>query len=150
MDTHEELRSHLKIAALIAAAVIASLVIYLGAEEFIRARLRPFTGFAAVGPVQQLRFAFYGLAVIAVMALRFLRQIQLRTRPDDDRKTRMEKLQRASIVTLLLSEIPGVLGFVLFLLCGLNIDFYLLLFVSIFLVFMYYPRLSGWEDWLKG
>lgn len=50
---------------------------------------------------------------------------------------------------MVLSEAPGILGLILFLLGGLNIDFYLLLFASLLLVFMYFPRRSGWEEWLS-
>jgi hypothetical protein len=46
---------------------------------------------------------------------------------------------------LALAEI-AVLGFVLFLLTGLSRDFYPLLFVSLFLAFMYFPRLRVWQD----
>jgi hypothetical protein len=38
----------------------------------------------------------------------------------------------------------------LFLVRGLNRDFYALIFVSLILIFMYFPRLASWNEWLKG
>ena len=53
-------------------------------------------------------------------------------------------------IDLTLAEIPAILGLVLFLIAGYNRDFYVLLFVSLFLLFMYLPRLKSWEDILKN
>lgn len=144
----EELRRARRTAALIGVTIIVSLVIYLVIVEVIRSTLGPFTGFARIQNGLSVRYLFYGAAVIGVIAARFLQQVLLRAAPNDDEKTTIHKLSRTAIVTLTLSELPAVLGLVLFLLSGLNRDFYVLLFVSLFLVFMYFPRLSSWKDWL--
>jgi len=52
-------------------------------------------------------------------------------------------------VTMILGEIPGILGLGLFLLSGYNIDFYVLVFASLLLVFMYFPRRTAWDEWLR-
>jgi hypothetical protein len=150
MAPQDELRVHLRTATLVGVTIIASLVLYLGVVEVIRAKFKPFSGFVAIESVQQVRFLFYALAIVAVLLIRFLRMPLLKRSPQDDRKAGLHKLQRASMITLVLAELPGILGLVLFLLTGRNIDFYLLLFVSLFLIFMYFPRFSGWEEWLKG
>jgi hypothetical protein len=85
-----------------------------------------------------------------VILIRVLRHILLKRSAGDDRKTALHRLERATLVTLVLAEVPGLLGLVLFLIGGLNIDFYFLLFASLLLVFMYFPRRPGWEDWLKS
>jgi len=150
MDIHEELRIHLKSVSWIGITVIVGLLLYLAIVEVVRAVFKPFVGFASTLHVQQYRFGVYGLAIVAVMLIRFLRQVMLRRLNADDQKTALHRLQRTSLVTLVLCEIPAILGLALFMLFGLNIDFYLLLFVSLFLVFMYFPRRSSWEEWLKG
>ncbi len=152
MDVHDELRARLRSASLVAMANLVSLAIMLVFVELIRSQLKPFTfrGFAAAPPDPILRYAFYGAAVAAVILVRILGPA-LRGRPSpDDPAGALARLHRTSLLTLALSEIPGVLGFVLFLLGGFNIDFYALAFVSLFLVFMYYPRRSVWEEWLRG
>ena len=149
MINQDELQRHLKTVALIAVSIIVSLLAYLGIAEFIRARFRPFHGFMPVADLRSLRYVIFGLAVVTIILVRLLRQVLLRKSPHDDDKTALHRLQRATLVTLVLSEVPGILGLVLFLLGGLNIDFYFLLFASLVLVFMYFPRRSGWEEWLS-
>jgi hypothetical protein len=150
MDIQDDVQSHLRTVSLVGMSIIVSLLLYLGVEEFIRARFKPFHGFAAVADLQRLRFLMFGLAIVAIVVLRVLRQVMLRKSPTDDTKTALHRLQRASLVTIVLSETPGILGLILFLIGGLNVDFYLLLCASLLLVFMYFPRRSGWDEWLKG
>ena len=149
MISQDELQRHLKTVSFIAVSIIASLLAYFGIAEFIRARFRPFHGFMAVADLRFLRYAVFGLAIVTIILVRVLRPILLRKSPHDDDKTSLHRFQRATLVTLVLSEVPGILGLVLFLLGGLNIDFYFLLFASLLLVFMYFPRRSGWEEWLS-
>jgi hypothetical protein len=149
MDIQDEFRVHLKSATLIATAIVASLLIYLGLVEVLRAVYRPFRGFVTLAYIQQLRYAVFGAAVAVVVLIRILRPRLLRKAPREDDKAAFHRLQRAAIVPLVLGEIPGILGLGLFLLSGNNIDFYVLVFASLLLVFMYFPRQSAWEEWLR-
>jgi len=149
MDIQDELRAHLKTVSLIGVSIIVSLLIYLGIVEFIRASFRPFRGFASVINLQFVRYLFFALAIVTIILSRILRQILLRKSVLDDEKAALHRLQRASLVTIVLAEVPSLLGLILFLMAGLNIDFYFLLFASLLLVFMYFPRRTGWEEWLK-
>jgi len=150
MEVRDEIGAHVKTVSMIGVTVIVTLIAYLAVVEVVRAAFKPFQGFAATSHTRELRFAFYGLAILAVLMIRFLRQALLKRFPGGDRPAGVHRLERASLVTMILSEIPGILGLVLFLLFGLNVDFYILLFVSFFLVFMYFPRRQSWEEWLKG
>ena len=150
MEVRDELGAHVKTVAMIGVTVIITLVAYLAVVEVVRAAFKPFRGFAATSHTRELRFAFYGAAILAVLVIRFLRQFFLRRPAGGGGPAGVHRLERASLVTMILSEIPGLLGLTLFLLFGLNIDFYILLFVSFFLVFMYFPRRPSWEEWLKG
>jgi hypothetical protein len=149
MDIRDELRIHLKSATLIATAIIASLLIYLGLVEVLRAVYRPFRGFATIANIQQLRYVVFGAAAAVIVLIRLLRPQLLRKAPGEDAKTALHRLQRAAIMTLVLGEIPGILGLGLFLLSGYNIDFYVLVFASLLLIFMYFPRRTAWEEWLR-
>jgi hypothetical protein len=149
MDIRDELRIHLKSATLIATAIIASLLIYLGLVEVLRAVYRPFRGFATIANIQQLRYVVFGAAAAVIVLIRLLRPQLLRKAPGEDAKTALHRLQRAAIMTLVLGEIPGILGLGLFLLSGYNIDFYVLIFASLLLIFMYFPRRTAWEEWLR-
>jgi hypothetical protein len=147
MFNHDELQSHLKPAAFIGMAVVASLVLYLVLVEVLRAVNKPFRGFASVADVQPARYAVFGASVVVIILIRVLRPRLLRMDPQADAKTVLVRLQRAAILTMVLGEVPGILGLGLFLVTGYNVDFYVLLFASLLLVFMYFPRRAAWEEW---
>ncbi len=148
-ESREELRRTHRTSALIGFGIIAFLLVLLIAEEIIRARLKPFFGMAAIPEMSLLRYLFYGLAVLEVVIIRVLQSLLLKRSRGDTFKITLQKLFRASLVTVCLSEVPGVLGFLLFLLGGFNRDFYALLVVSLVLVFMYFPRQRSWQDWIE-
>jgi len=145
----EELRSAHRPASFVGIAIIVSLFLYLVVVEVLRATMSPFRGLISLPGIATLRYIFYGLAVVEVLVTRWLQGLLLRRAPGDDARATILKLARTSIVTLCLSEVPALLGLVLFLLGGLNKDFYALLAVSLVLAFMYFPRLRSWEDWVE-
>ncbi len=148
MENSEETRRLHRTASLIGVAVGASLLMYLIIAEFLRNYFKPFHGFASLPNLQTLRYVFYALAVGEVLSIRILQSLLLKRSQGDNARTVLFKLFRTSIVTVCLSEVPGFLGLALFLLGGLNKDLYALLAVSMVLVFMYFPRLRSWEDWI--
>ena len=148
MENREELKRSLKTASMIGITIIASLFVYLIIVEVLRAQLRPFRGFAPLPEMSTVRYVFCGLAVLEVIVIRLVQSLLLKRAPGDTVRITVQKLFRASILTVCLSEVPAILGLVLFLIGGLNKDFYALLAVSLVLVFMYFPRLSSWESWV--
>jgi hypothetical protein len=149
MDPREEIRAHLKPATMVGVAVLACLVVYLGLVEALRAILRPFRGFAALADAQPLRLAAFGLGALVVLFLLLFRNRLFGRRPAEDLPAAVRRLQRASIVVLVLGEVPAVLGLALFLTTGNTADFRALLVVSLILTFIGFPRTSAWEEWLK-
>jgi len=149
MENREELKRSYKTASMIGITVIASLFVYLIVVEVLRIELKPFRGFAPLPGMSTFRYVFYGLAVLEVLVIRLVQSLLLKRAPGDTVKIAVQKLFRASILTVCLSEVPAILGLVLFLISGLNKDFYALLAVSLVLVFMYFPRLSSWEGWVS-
>ncbi len=149
MDIQDELRIHLKSATLIATAIIVSLVVYLGLVEVLRAVYRPFRGIVTLANIPLIRYAVFGAAIAVIVIIRVLRPRLLRKTSREDARTALQRLQRTTIVTMVLGEIPGILGLGWFLFSGNNIDFYVLVFASLLLVFMYFPRRSAWEEWLR-
>ncbi len=137
-------------AAILAAAALASLLLYvLVVELILRKGLRPDI---ALQPdsAALMRYALYGAAVLTVVLIRVLRGLILRKRPGEDAAVLGRRLLRASVLTATLSEAPALLGLVLFLTAGLNRDFYILTAVSLVLMFMFFPRLSHWREWVAG
>jgi hypothetical protein len=127
-----------------------SLLVYLLLEEVIRGRYRPFLGLAKVKDLAGLRHAGFAVAVVVVIALRFLHgRLTASAARATDGSAAVRSLFRAAVIGLMLAELPALIGLALFLFKGLNQDFYLLLFVSGALVFMYFPRTASWEGVLE-
>jgi len=133
---------------IIASALIATLFIYVAIVEIFRSQQIAFTGYLEGEIKQLLRYAFYGIAILQVVIIRLIRGLLLRKSPDEDESVLIPRIYRASLLTLVLAEIPALFGFVLFFLSGLNVDFYVLTFVSLVLMFMFFPRLNNWKDWV--
>jgi hypothetical protein len=149
MEDRNEIRKSYRTAAWVGFSVITSLLIILATEELMRSKFHPFYGF--IQPLVDttlLRYVFFGAAILDIFCIRMIQSRLLKKSSEDNAQVVLAKLSRASIVTVCLSEIPAILGFLLFFLRGLNKDFYALLIVSLFLVFMYFPRLGSWEDWI--
>jgi len=145
----DDLKKVVKTAVVIASSMLAVLFIYLVAVEVIRAQMAPFSGLVEIKNTMLLRYVFYGVAVFQVILIRILRGFLLRKTFSSEKTNRAGDLFKTSILILALSEIPAILGLVLFLLAGLNRDFYILLFVSLFLMFMYFPRYNNWKTWIN-
>jgi hypothetical protein len=150
MDPQEELRTHLKPAAMVGAALVASLVIYLALVEVLRAVLKPFRGFAGIPDIQPVRYAAFGAAAAVILLILILRHRLFLNKAGEDIPSALHRLQKASLITLVLGEVPAVLGLALFLVGGSAVDFYIFLFASLLLTFINFPRRAAWEEWLKG
>jgi hypothetical protein len=136
---------------MVAAAILISLALDLGAVLVLRAVLAPFQGFGPAGTAQPLRLAVFGLAAAAILAILLLRRRLFRPREGgEDASAALRRYQRASLIVLVLGEVPAVLGLALFLIGANIVDFYALLFVSLALTFISFPRRTAWEEWLKG
>jgi hypothetical protein len=150
MNPQEEVRTHLRPASMVGAALVASLVIYLALVEVLRAVLKPFTGLAAVSAPQPLRLAAFGASAAVILLILILRHRLPDRDPKEEAAAALGRLQRASLVLLVLGEIPAILGLGLFLALGNAVDFYILLFASLALTFIDFPRRAAWEEWLRG
>lgn len=150
MNPQDEIGRALKPATWVSAAVVASLFLYLAMVEILKATLKPFRGFASVGDMQPLRYAAYGAGAAAILLILLLRPRLFNRRAGEDAATALLRLQRASFLTVVLGEVPALLGLVLFLIGGGAADFYRLLAVSLVLIFIHFPRRGAWEEWLKG
>jgi hypothetical protein len=147
IETTQKLSRMFRTALFVAAAVLAALPVYILAVEILKGRGVRLGPSLAAGTANALRYGLYGAAVAAVILLRVLRGMIIRKRPGDSPDRRAQKLLQASILTSVLSEVPALLGVVLFLVAGFYRDFYILLIVSLFLMFMFFPRYRNWSEW---
>ena len=150
MDPQDELRKHLRPATLVGAAIVASLLVYLGLVEALKLFLKPFHGFAAAGGSQPVRLAVFGAAAGAILLILLIRPRLFRRDARPDAAAGFGRLQRAALLVLILGEVPAILGLGLFFVGGNAADFYKLLFASLVLTFINFPRRAAWEEWLKA
>lgn len=148
MEYPPQFKNTLKICRLIGAATVFSLFLYFLAVTFLKAHFKPFSGVSRV-PLQTLRLGFFGGAVVATILNRIINGRLLKSRIRGDLNTGLHNLFRASVISLALAEAPALLGLALFFLRSLETDFYVLLFASLVLVFIYFPRQTNWEAYLQ-
>ena len=150
MEPQDEIGRALKPAVMVSVVILASLVVYLALVEVLKAALKPFRGFAGTSDMQPVRYAAFGAAAAVILLILVLRSRLFKRRGGADAGTALSRLQRAALLTMVLAEVPAVLGLVLFFVGGNAADFYKLLFASIVLAFIHFPRRRAWEEWLKG
>jgi len=150
MNLEEAIKKTHRLAATIGYSVFGALVLYFVLEELIRNKLAPFYGFSHLSNHQTLRYIFYGLSAISIILARLLQSLLLRKKPGDTIETLLDKLHRTSIIMIIMSELPALFGLFLFLLVGLNRDFYILLIISVAILFIFFPRRRAWEAWVAS
>lgn len=143
-------RTH-RIAALVGYSVFGALVLYLVLVELIRRTMAPFYGLYPVSSIQaitKIRYLGYGLSAISVILARVLQSWLLRRKAGSKAQDLLNRLHRTSLIVLIMSELPALFGLIMFLIHGLYRDFYILLVVSIIVLFIFFPRRRAWEDWI--
>jgi hypothetical protein len=148
LDDRLEFAKKIAAGRLIGAGILASIGIYVLTVAWIQARFRPFFGFARPADVQAFRWGLFAASVILVILNRVINGRLLTPPPEGGARKGLRVLFLAAVISLGLAELPAVLGLVLFLTCGLTSDFIALAFVSLVLVFMYFPRPTSWESYL--
>ena len=150
MEYTQDLKKAHKTSAILYGAFMFSLVIYLIVFEVLKSRIPDFQGMMEKIDFPWLRYAFYGLGLIQIFLIKFIRETATKSIATIDAKILVNHLQRMSMISAALCEVPVLLGLVLFLLSGNAQDFYILLVVSFVLFVMYFPRYTNWEEWIKS
>ena len=152
MEALSELRQAHRTAALIVGGLITGLVMYAVIANVFRVTQVPFAGVASLSEAQirLARCAAWITSALVVVALPAFRRVLLRRRPGDTRATAIARLTLTTVAVGGLSEFPAVAGFVLVILSGLFLDFYLLGSLSLVLLLANFPRYEAWEEWLAA
>lgn len=153
----EDLRKQYLILKVIGGAMIASIFIYAGVTEWIRTNNEPFTGFVKpVPPMEILRSALIAVALIIFVLIIALRKLFRSGKLDAFLKASARggnvafaPFMSFSIVTFALSESICIFGFVLFLIAGNRMDFYIFFALSLAAYAANFPRFADMEDWAR-
>ena len=150
MENFEDLKKTYRISAIVYVAFMISLVIYLIVFQVLKANIQDFQGLMEKIDFPWLRYAFYGLGLMQIFLIKFIRESATKSIAQVDLKFLSSHLQKMSMISAVLCEIPAMLGLVLFFLSGSDKDFYFLLIVSLVLFVLYFPRYRNWEVWIKS
>jgi hypothetical protein len=150
MDYTQDLKKAYKTSAILYVAFMLSLVIYLVVFEVLKVRIPDFHGMMEKIDFPWLRYAFYALGLVQIFLIKFIRETATKSITTVDVRILIQHLQRISMISAALCEVPVILGWVLFFLSGNSSDFYVLLIFSLVLFMLYFPRLNNWEEWIKS
>ena len=150
MDYNQDLKKAYKTSSMLYVAFMLSLVIYLVVFEVLKARIPDFQGIMEKIDFLWLRYAFYALGLVQIFLIKFIRETATKSIKTVEARILINHLQRMSMISAILCEVPVILGLVLFFLSGNVQDFYVLLILSFVSFVMYFPRFSNWDEWIKS
>ncbi len=146
MESTVDLKKEIRPVTAVAWAMIVSILMYLGIAELIRYQNHPFTGFAPQS--MPPKDVFLAGALVAFIGIRLVRNAILKG-AGSDTESRLSRLRTATIVSLVMTEIPAVMGLVLFLATGITEEFYVMVALSLVAAALYFPKLNHWEVWMR-
>jgi len=148
MANRDPLPRVFRVQQVLASALAASLVVYAVLVE-VWQRLGLAIPSWPDSSLATVRFLFVFLAFAVYFLIRWVQQRLLVKGPEDSREVLVGKLGKASTLSLALAELPALLGFLLFLASGNSRDFYLLMVISLILLYVTFPRYDLWMIWAQ-
>jgi len=150
MEYLRDLKKAFKTSVTLYVAFMISVAVYLVVFEVLKARIPDFRGMMEKIDLPWLRYAFYALGLVQIFLIRFIREAATKNITTVDTRVLISHLQRMSMISAALCEVPVILGLVLFFISGSVQDFYILLILSFVLFVLYFPRYINWEEWIKA
>ena len=144
MEMQNDLKKAYETSVSMSWAMIAGLVLCPIIVEIVRMSNTSFAGFAPY-TASQVRDLVYGLAILSPLCIRTIRKVILKRGRSSDWKDLAKRIRAATVVTILIAEMPAMLSFLLFLLGGLYREFYIALAYSLLVIIAYFPRHNRWE-----
>jgi hypothetical protein len=129
------------------AAMLAGLVLFVITVEALRRG--PMLADRSVEGFELVRIIFYFVAIAMVFVINIFQGFTLKAVKTDDIEQIATKLLTVTIFTAALAETPIILGLVLFVVWGYHTDFYILGFVSLYLMIRHFPYYRQWEKFAR-
>ena len=154
----EKLGQYHKMATVIGYGMMGTLLIFAAIVETLKATAFEFGGFLPPSFLDFLRYLFLGLAVVEFFVIRIIKNLILSrggrtstlSSQGEPSLAKVQKLFTAAIVSFAFSESVAIYGFVLFIIGGSSLDFYIFAFLSLIFFAVYFPRYSQWEEWVNS
>lgn len=129
------------------ASMLASLLVFLIIVEVLK-RDPDFADHSGYG-FEPLRIVFYAIGISMVFIINLIHGFILKAEKSDDIGRIAAKLTTVNVIVSALAETPLLLGFVLFMGWGYYTDFYILGFVTLYLMLRHFPFYGQWEKFAK-
>lgn len=150
MEYSSELKRKHQMSVILYVAFMASLALYVLVIQIFKARFKEFSGISENIDFSWLRYVFFALGLAQIFLIRFVRETLTKALASVDPEILTHHLQKMSVLTAALCEVPAIFGLVLFFLSGLIKDFYVLCAISCVLFALFFPRLANWEAWMAS
>lgn len=131
-----------RVAVIINAAMIGGMVMMAVISEVIAKATPPMPLSEHFGAIRTI---LYGVGFTSVLLVRYVSGVMKTTRPGENVQQLLLRLLRRTAVTAALCEIPGVLGFVLFIIGGQRADMFILMAMTVGMTWVFFPRVSTWR-----
>jgi hypothetical protein len=148
MDQQLVLKRTYQVNALIGAAMVISVFIYIVIIEVVK-YYKIELGFFYPDIFEKISVGFVLASIAIYFLINFIRKLILRKKPGDNIPNLIVKLSFANIVSMALCELPALFGLILFWGTGIYRDCYILMIISLVLFYKFFPRYSFWEEWTK-
>jgi hypothetical protein len=102
------------------------------------------------GGFEILRIVFYAIAISMVFLVSLVHAFMLKGTTTDDINRIASKLTAVTVVMTGMAEVPLILGFILFVGFGYHTDFYILGFVTLYLMVRHFPYYGQWEKFARS
>jgi hypothetical protein len=142
------LRAAQRRASIQMASMLVSVVIFLVVVEVLKRR--PDHVSPSDEGFELLRIIFYALAIAMVFVINVVQGLMLKAEKSDDIGRITNRLTTVNAIVGGLAESPAILGIVLFVGWGYDTDFYILGFVSLYLMVRHFPFYRHWEKFARN
>jgi len=149
MEYLRDLRKAHQMSFVLHSAFMATLVIYAVIVEILRGSLQDFRGFIENIDLTWIRYIFYALGLAQIFLIRLMRETLSKSMNSRNVRDLIAHLNRISVLSSALCEVPAFLGLVFFFIGSSTREFYVFTFISVVLFILYFPRYSNWEEWIK-
>jgi hypothetical protein len=135
---------------LLTASMISSLFVFVVIVEFMNRRSLPPVESGFTANVDPIRYTFYAISIVLVLAVNVVRGFALKHAGPRDIEQLSARLTLVNVVTLGMADAPAIMGLVLYLGWRCHTDFYLLGLISLYLMIRHFPRYRNWESFVAG
>jgi hypothetical protein len=147
METQDALKRAYEASVSLSWAMVIVLVLSAIVVEIVRMQEGHFAGWSPQ-LADGVRDYVYGVAIVLPLSLGYIRKAVLKGSESPGPTSLARRLRTVIALTMLVADMPALLGFGLFLLGGFYREFYIALGYSLMVLLIYFPRASLWESWL--